>query len=68
MTPQIVTTVESMRQAVRECREMGLTIGLVPTMGACCMRASVSLIAAAKKECGFVVVSIFVNPTQFGPN
>lgn len=55
------------RRIVRAARKRGLTVGCVPTMGAL-HRGHVSLIEAARCDCDFVVVTVFVNPTQFGPN
>jgi pantoate--beta-alanine ligase len=64
---EILHTVSELRQWARSSRRAGQTIGLVPTMGAL-HAGHASLIRAAHKACGAVAVSIFVNPTQFGPN
>lgn len=63
---EVIRTTAALREAVKQARSTGSTVGLVPTMGAL-HEGHLSLIRRARAESGFVITTIFVNPAQFAP-
>jgi pantoate--beta-alanine ligase len=65
--PEVVRTVRAMRGVVEAAQRSGRRVGVAPTMGAL-HDGHLSLVAASRAACDVTVATIFVNPTQFGPN
>jgi len=65
--PRVIRTLPALRRALASFRRRGRTIALVPTMGAL-HQGHFSLVRRAQSRADCVIVSIFVNPTQFAPN
>lgn len=67
VSPTIVHAGEGIRQVVRDAQRDGRRVGVVPTMGAL-HQGHLSLVDAAHQQCDVVIVTVFVNPTQFAPH
>ena len=64
---QVITSIDTLRQTLRKIARENKTIGLVPTMGAL-HEGHAALIRESVKDCDITVVSVFLNPIQFGKN
>lgn len=67
MKPETIRTICELRAGVSGWRQDGLSVGMAPTMGAL-HRGHLVLIETAQKQCDRVIVTLFVNPTQFAPS
>ena len=66
MKPEVIRSIAGLREAVARWRQSGLSVGMVPTMGAL-HEGHLALVAGAQRACNRVVVTLFVNPAQFAP-